>query len=274
MRCQEGPAKLASQMYYGGCQLKNVQNVLLKDRPLDVVFCATNYGFPYRSWRNEDSKFYGLRKLLDDVADDLIFSPHRTIFDAFKNVLKKRGMEDENAMKLCLPLFSLMYFYLRTYRRIKCIEMMAKSKIKIDVYGGNWNKVPFADKLNIHGAIDYSQSLEVYSNAKIVLNECATFDDGIHDRVFSAMLNGAAVVSDYSTCFDKEFVIGEEIETYEWNKIEEMPNIVASMLFDDKKRQWMIEKAHERASRNYTWANRAMQIVEIVTLYRVSNNMI
>lgn len=123
--------KTAVHMPWGGIQ-GNAAESMSKEKKFDIVFCATNYGLPKRSWQQSGSE---IADLLDDVADHIISAPYCTILSGFQFVLQNRGIYDPKFLNLCMQSFGLMYFYIRTYRRIKCMETAVKSGLRIDVFG-------------------------------------------------------------------------------------------------------------------------------------------
>ena len=126
--------------------------------------------------------------------------------------------------------------------------------------------MPFANKLNIHGAVSYDTVLDAFSRTKIVVQDQAEFNNGGHDRVFTAMLNGAVVVSEYSSYLDKEFDDGSEIYLFDWKNIGQQMNVVDVLLVDESKRLASAIRAYGKAKAKHRWENRAQRVLEMMSL--------
>ena len=234
------------------------------DRPkdIDVIYSAIYYGMPQRGWRNLSTR---IRNLLDDVADYL--EAHAvTVLDGFKAVLKDRDLGEAAILKECYKYFTMMYVYIKTYRRVKCLEIIAASGIVVDVCDSSWENVSFAKNLRIHGTT-YDESLELYKRSKILLQEMAEFNNGAHNRVFDATLSGTAVVSEYSAYLAKKFISGIDMQFFDWDNINEMPNMIKSILKNEQQRKAMVFSSYSKILKDHLPVNRAARILEMVELY-------
>ena len=155
------------------------------------------------------------------------------------------------------------------YRRIKSVGFLVDNGIRPDVFGGGWENAPYADKLNIHGYVTYPESIEVISKAKVLFQDQAEFNDGAHDRVFTAMLNGTVVVSEYSQYLDEEFEDGKDIFLYDWKDGSNQVQIINALLKNEFIRTSVVKNAYEKVNNSHRWINRAQSIIEAVTLYDV-----
>ncbi len=196
------------------------------ERKYEVVFSAARWKDEpaVRTWRDVTVNAR-IATILDQVADYMEDYPVTTV-DAFKYVLQAYGMTDDIYLQRLLPYFWQVLQYIKMQRRYRALEMLVKNDIRVDVFGANWESVPFADKLILHGQVSYAENINIFSRAKIVFQDQAEFNHGAHDRVFSAMLNGAVVVSEYSSYLTDEFSDGEEIFFYDWQHGEEQVKVI------------------------------------------------
>ena len=240
--------------------------VFEQDRIYDVVYSASvwNNGDLYPHWREEIlNKF--ILKILDDVVDLLKESPIST-YCAFKKVLFERGMLSSEYIKQFLPYFAILQEYIKTYRRVHALRMLTELNVNIEVIGDGWENVPFARKLHLHGAVPYEKTLEMFSKAKVVYQDNADFGNGGHDRVFTAMLNGAVVVSEYSKYLAEEFVEGKEIFLFDWKNTSQQIKVVENLIHDEYMRLSVALLAFEKADKYHRWDNRAQSLIEVVAV--------
>ena len=94
------------------------------------------------------------------------------------------------------------------------------------------------------------------------------FDDGAHDRLFTGMLSGAALVSDYSRYGAEIFQDGEDLCFFRWDEINKLPEMLYHLLIDEEARLAMIKKAYEKAITQHTWKARLQRIVQLVEMYK------
>lgn len=245
---------------YNDCQQ------LEEEKKYDVVFSASRWvdGEVIRDWHDGTTGRW-MVSLLDEAADYMEAYPVNTV-DAFQAVLHAHGLCDAAYMEKMLPYYAKVLVYIKMWRRYRALEMLVKNDIRVDVFGANWESVPFANKINLHGEISYKENLRVFSQAKIVFQDQAEFNNGAHDRVFTAMLNGAVVVSEYSSYLEQEFVNGEEIFLYDWLQGEKQIEVIHKLLADESWRLSIAKRAKKKTEQRHCWCNRAADIMRAVAL--------
>ncbi|MFQ9083217.1 MAG: glycosyltransferase [Clostridium sp.] len=142
---------------------------------------------------------------------------------------------------------------------------MAKSGLEVHVYGNGWEKDELAQYENIkrHGAVSYTEALDIMTNTKIVINKMPLFLDGSHERVFTAMLNGAVCCTDESGYWKQEFIDGESICFYDFQDLDNLENIIKELLLNLDKAGKIAQNGYDIAIHKHQWKNRAEQILEI-----------
>ncbi len=146
------------------------------------------------------------------------------------------------------------------------MECLVDAGIKVDVFGGGWESVPFADSLVHHGRVPYSEMLDVISKTKVLVQDEAVFNDGAHDRVFTGMLNGAVVVSEYSSYLEELFENQKDIFMFDWQNTKEQMGVIDQLLSDENYRFEVAVNAYNKVKNTQTWRNRAKRILEVVEL--------
>lgn len=250
----------------GGSSSNRDDEIFGNDRPLDVVFSAALYqgGQAEPAWHGYESNPYIVR-ILDDVADNMLKKPVSTL-TALQEVLEHRGFFGEEYVKRFTPhLFSL-FHYVKHRRRYIAMEQLAKEDIPVDVYGQGWDQVPFANKLRIHGETDYDEVLNAFTKAKVVFQDQAEYNNGAHDRVFTAMLNGAVVVSEYSTYLAREFDVNRDIYLFDWQNIASQLQVIKELITNEPMRLSSAVSAYGKANVRHRWVNRANSIMEMMAM--------
>lgn len=250
----------------GGSPGSREDEIFGNERPLDVVYSAGLYsgGSFEPAWLEYEENQFVIR-ILNDVADYMLANPV-SVLTALNIVLEDRGFFGEEYTKKFTPhLFSL-FHYVKHHRRYNIMEILAKEEIPVEVYGGGWAQVPFANKLRIHGEVSYEEVLAAFSKAKVVLQDQAEYNNGGHDRVFTAMLNGAAVVSEYSTYLANKFEANKDIFLFDWKNTVSQLQIVDELINNESLRLSAAISAYGKASANHRWVNRAQSIMEMVSM--------
>lgn len=255
----------------GGIPGGNEDEVFSRERPYDVVVSAASFsnGNPVRFWHEDiaDKKFV---RILDDVADYLLSEPV-SVAQGFQYVLNERGLYDEVFMNAMQLYYFKVFRYIKMVRRAKSIELLMKNDICVDIFGDGWENIPIVRDniggcVRLHKGTSYQEALDLMAQAKIVFQDQAEFNNGAHDRVFSAMLSGAVVVSEYSSYLDKEFVNGKEIFMYDWKNGFSQVNVINELISDESKRLSAAISAYGKANGCHRWVNRAQSIAEAMAI--------
>lgn len=252
----------------GGTQALTEEQVFSAARPYDVVVSGVfprGEAWPRRRWHEEGLPAAAC-SILDEAADRLELEPKNS-WDGVLDVLAARGFSSDAFKRRMLPYLPLMQRYIKQYRRLKAVEFLVRAGITPDVFGDGWEGVPFADGLRLHGPVPYEEMLAIMGKAKVVYQDNAEFANGAHDRVFTAMLNGAVVVSEESTYLAEAFENGKDIVLFDWKTgagrvAESVPVLIA----DETLRLSFALRAYGKAKAHHTWRNRAARIAEAVEL--------
>lgn len=243
---------------------RSLEDIIHQEKKYDVVVCAGLWnGKPQREWHDKADRVTSV--LLDNIADYMEKYPVN-IYTAAQTVFGEMGLNIEIMLPLLKEYLWLLLEYIKVYRRINSVRYLVDYGIRPDVFGGGWENVPYADKLNIHGYITYPESIEVISKSKVLFQDQAEFNDGAHDRVFTAMLNGTVVVSEYSKYLAEEFEDGKDIFLYNWKNGSNQVQMINELLKNESVRIYAVKSAYEKANNSHRWKNRARSILEAVFL--------
>lgn len=248
---------------------RSLEEIIYQEKKYDVVICAGLWNVnPQREWHGKADKV--ISAILDNIADYMEEYPVN-IYTAAQIIFYEMELNIEIMLPLLKKYLWLLLEYIKVYRRIKSVKFLVSSGIRPDVFGGGWENISYANKLNIHGSITYPKSIEVISQAKVLFQDQAEFNDGAHDRVFTAMLNGTVVVSEYSKYLAEEFEDGKDIFLYDWKNGADRLNMLNNILCNKSMYDNIIISAYNKTNERHRWINRAKQIINEVIKYNEVN---
>lgn len=146
-------------------------------------------------------------------------------------------------------------YYLRGYYRAKIIRLLVDAGLNVTVAGGDWAKLfpEHPENLVILGAIDMMETGNLIADCKILLNVMPWFKEGLHDRVPTAMLNGAVCVTDSTTYTDTHFQDNEDIVLYRLDELDKLPGKCRYLLEHTDEAKVIAQAGKHKAEREYTW---------------------
>ena len=98
-------------------------------------------------------------------------------------------------------------------------------------------------------------------DAKIALNVMPWFKDGVHDRIFTAMLQKAVALTDDSKYLREQFTDGEDIVYFSLEEREHLPDIIRMLLRDEEKLMRIAENGYRQACEKNTWRVRTQELL-------------
>lgn len=265
LRDYYGESKKVAFVPHGGCFAKT--EPAEKERNIDILFAVT-YIDP-NMLLDEIKAFEEIpRRLALETAERVLDGNYITCEEAAFEVAKKYGIDMNNKdflRKLYRETIAKVENYTRTVKRCRLFEMLDKSGLNILVYGKDWPAGVYKN-LNPQPPITFHEILNLTKKTKISINACC-FPDGSHERVFSAMLNGAASVSDYNPYFAENFTDMENIIFYKWMELDSLPEKITYALSGDR---WMkiAEAGQKLALEKHTWDVRALELLKIAENFR------
>ncbi len=163
--------------------------------------------------------------------------------------------------------------FIRAYAREMAVKTLLESKIDVHVFGEKWDEYlgNNMEYLHIHNSVDYLEALDVMANSKIVLNVTPTLNYGAHERIFSAMMNGAICLTNQSL-YLRETGLDQELVMYSISEMSDLPEMVRMLLSHEDQAEAIANHAMEIALKDHTWSNRARQVIAIVNQYKAKRN--
>lgn len=169
-----------------------------------------------------------------------------------------------------MDIFSIVDGYIRAYTRDKCIRCLLENNISVTVSGNGWDNFEsdFQHNLIIMGSngIDFLNVLEIIANSKMVLNDIATYQTGLHERIFTSMLCGAICLTNDFPIIHDEFTDRENILLFSHNQLQRFADKINTILASPDLAIQIAYKGNLIASQYHTWSNNADEILRIVGL--------
>ncbi|MCR4618721.1 MAG: glycosyltransferase [Lachnospiraceae bacterium] len=210
------------------------------------------------------------REFVMSIVDEFLINPSLPLEHVLMDRLVKE-FPDASKDEFLEACYQLIYvdLYVRNLYRGKIVTAIADRGIKVHCTGKDWDKAPCKRPENIihtGDSVVSIQCLEALSRAKISLNMMPWFKDGAHDRVFSSMLFGCALVSDSSKYMDKVIEGGKDYLKYDLKAPDETAFEVSKLVYEniiiEDKLKTIAANGLNTAFQSHTWKNRAAYIHE------------
>ncbi len=208
----------------------------------------------------------GLRQIWLECFELLCSQTWLTLEEGVERCLKKRGLAlPEEDLRDTIRLFQDMDGMLRSRARAEVIRTLANGDVKVHIFGEGWQYLDCKqENLMIHDRIPFDETIPLTADAKIVLNVMPWFKSGVHDRVYSAMLNRCVCLTDSSVFVDRTITDGREALLYSLDHLDELPGKVKQYLQQTVELEAIAERGYEYAKDTQTWQHRAQQLAKII----------
>ncbi|MBD5494958.1 MAG: glycosyltransferase family 1 protein [Lachnospiraceae bacterium] len=201
------------------------------------------------------------------MIDDLLANPMRTLEDvAQEHILREIPEVTEEELKKVMSKLTFVDLYVRFKTRGEAVKVLAEAGIKVNVFGGGWDKLSCQNPENmiIGGSLDSVGCLKKLCQSKISLNVMPWFRDGAHDRIFNSMLNGALCLTDSSVYLDAILHDKTDCRIYSTAHLEELPDMVYGLLANPPRLQEIIDNGYRLAKAEHTWEHRATVLHDLI----------
>ena len=208
--------------------------------------------------------------MIGNIIDLMLDEPKLSYYEAFCKIMTDLGIlpdlnaEEELGYAIICRIASR---YIRAYRREEVVRYILDSdhEWKLQIYGDGWDRINEESNRRaiLHKTLPYSETIKLYEDTKIVLNVMSHFKNAILDRIPSAMLSGASVLSE-KTEFLTNTIPGNGIFYYDTDKPYMVPETISDILIDPQKAFDTAKKGFEYASDSLKWQNTADKLINII----------
>lgn len=235
------------------------------ERKTDVLYAGSLLADYALSQKPDFSRFpFPAEEICEAAISRLLAHPDCTIESALEDQLLRAGitLPDEQLRQF---IYACVYVerIVSSHFREKIVGSVAKAGISLTIYGDGWSSCDWIGLPNVYygGRIPPGAVLEKMEDSRIVLNTMPWFKDGSHERVFNAMLRGAAVVSETSLYLE------ECLPAVSWfafdlspGSLEVLPERIRSLLSDPQALQETAFAGYRFAASGHTWQARAEEL--------------
>lgn len=238
-------------------------------RPYQVVFTA-NYVRADSIEKQLDHLEPEYRDFYYEIIEALIQHPEKGLLETAEAYLRREIPDiNDKGVRMAMSSMPAVDLWIRTYFREKTVRILADGGIPVHLFGKDWEQMDVKHPKNLICSgrmVSSEECMQAMAQAQIALNTMPWFKDGAHDRVFSAMLQGAAALTDTSRYLQEQFYGDDTIIYYDLRKLEELPELVHKM---QKRLEWLYSiacRGKAAAEKMHTWEQRA----EVLQAYVLS----
>lgn len=208
----------------------------------------------------------GLRQIWLECFELLCNQTYLTLEQGVERCLKKKGLTlPEDDLRDTVRLFQDMDGMLRSRARAEVVRTLANADVKLHIYGEGWQFLDCKqENLILHDRIPFDETVPLIADARIVLNVMPWFKSGVHDRVYSAMLNQCVCLTDGSEYVNRTIEDGREALLYSLEHLEQLPDKVKHYLQQPEELKKIAGRGYAYARDEQTWQYRARQLAEII----------
>lgn len=198
------------------------------------------------------------------ILDDLIAGPDQSV-DAVmeRHIAEELGECSDADKRSAMAGMAVIDLCVRAYFRERIIQELLDADLTVHVFGADWERMPCKKPWNLianGGQVDSAACVQAVREARLSLNVMPWFKDGAHDRVFTAMLQGTAALTDDSRYLREEFTDGKELVFYALSSVAPLPGLVYDLLRDEERLERIAMEGYRAAGKRHTWGERARML--------------
>lgn len=152
--------------------------------------------------------------------------------------------------------------YLRNLRRKQEVIAAAKTGVPFTVMGHGWEELEELNRKNVtvRSGVGFAASIQMIADAKMLLNTTPGFHGGLHDRVYSSMLNGTVCLTEQSSFAESVLRNGRDAVLYDSKRPENLQESVIKLYENPEWMMRIASQAKQKAKENDTWEARVEEL--------------
>ncbi len=237
----------------------------IDERPIDIFFSGSlgNYANLKEKLDTHYPEYHQpIQNTLDEAIADNTIPLHQLFW--FHLVENGKDPAQLNASQ-AHALLSDMDLLIRNYHREQIVAQL--HDFKMVVYGNGWVENFKAPKgrIEFREPLPFQESVKMMNDAKIALNHMP-HAEGTHERLFYAMLQGAACIANANPWLISEFKDGESIGLYQLSELDNLANQVQQLFNQPEKLQDIANQGYRLCVKHHNWDVRAKAIIRMVNV--------
>ena len=233
-------------------------------RDIPLLFTGTYRGPPTEAWADWPQS--PARTLVAETSRRMVADGRLPLLDALAATLADSGGTlTADLLRGAAPLFSAVQFHVEAHHRHAVLTALGEAGTPLSVWGNGWEPLCARyPSFSFGGVGSFEETLGLLRRARLVLNSSNGFVAGGHERVFTALCAGAAVVSDASDYYAEAFEDEAEIVTWDINRPDRLGGQLSGLMADPAAQARLARAGHVRAMTEHRWASRAAELIRVV----------
>lgn len=253
-----------------GYKSKNYKFKDYRERKIDFLFAGTlvEPDDIKKKWNLLKKEYI---EILTDITNLLVVNKKNININLELDKYVRHGVIDSETK-------FVLYFYIerfiRFFKRYELIKKLGESGLKLMCIGNIdiYNKLNKSNRFIIKSNVSYQELLDMFNNTKIVINMTGHLNYGMTERIASAMINGAAVMTEKDAFTQDHFIEDENIIFYEFNQMDHMIDKIKAYLSKEEKLERIARKGQEYASRMFDFKNEVVRTPRLMRQFDESFN--
>ena len=238
----------------------------IQEREYDLVFTGNHVAVEEIERRVEaaDAEY---RTFYRDIMEDVLTHPKRRIEAVMEEHIRNE-LGDVSEAELCSAMAGTAFvdIWARAKSRAQIVEQLADADIKMLVAGEGWD---YLKEKKGHPAVtgkmvDSAACVRAMRQGKLSLNILPWFQNGAHDRIFTAMLQKSVALTDGNDYLRELFTDKKELVFYSLDAMEELPQLVRELLCYPKRLQEIADCGYACAKNSHIWEKRAKFLADLL----------
>lgn len=236
-----------------------------ENRPIDVLFLASFIDCDeiYRDWK---------KKLPETLSSALMEAVEITLADRDISYVQAmtRAIDKHAKMSSGINVSGIDFLYLLDQLEdyingLDRLELVRSIKdAEVHIYGASseaWKTHAPETNIVAHEGVEFEEGLKLMRQSKVVLNSCPSIKNGAHERIFSGIACGAAVLTDENPFMHESFRHKHNILFYRHGLWHDVNTCLNEILADENKRMELVLRGQETVKEGHTWDHRAAVLV-------------
>lgn len=236
-----------------------------EERSMDLIFTGA-YLIDHDVEFHTQGLSSGLKQIWMECFQMLKSHPHLTLEQTIETCFQTKGIQLPNDdLRDTVRLFRDMDGMLRSYARAKVVKTLADHDVKMHIYGEGWQYLDCKqENLIIHDRIPFDDTIPLMADARIVLNIMPWFKSGVHDRVYTAMLNQSVCLTDSSEYMDQILEDGKNAILFSLDRLDELPDKLHDYMQRPELLKDIAMQGFFTVKDAHTWQHRTFEFIELV----------
>lgn len=237
----------------------------LLQRDYDIVFLGSYIdGERHRlKWRGQFPEV--VWKAMEGAAEGAMADERLHFMQAFLDRINQAFTTEGAVVFDLAEALQELELYVKARDRTELIRSIKSSQVHVfgsGIDGGGWEGAfSGQDNIVIHPAVPYPEALHIMKRSKIVLNSGLKSTYGAHERVFSGLAAGAAVLTSSNPYLTDNFEDEESILLYRHEELGLVDEKLRHYLHHDREREELVRKGRDLVIEHHTWDARVNSLM-------------